>query len=502
LSVDPLERRRAPAELDPDEFARLGHRLVDDVADLLRTIRERPLARGEGPAEIRAALAADRPLPREASDAGEVLEEATRLLLDHSVFNAHPRFFGYITSGAAPLGVLGDFLASAANPNVGAWVLSPMASEMEAQAVRWIAELVGYPAGGGGILVSGGNVANMLGFWAARASFRGWDLRREGVRAEGARRLRVYGSAAMHTWVHKAADLSGLGTAAVRWVDTDRAGVIDVAALRFTIERDREAGDVPLLVIGTAGSVATGAVDPLAELRAVCDEHGAWLHVDGAYGAFAVAAPNAPDDLAGLALADSVAVDPHKWLYAPLEAGCTLVKDPDALFAAFSYHPEYYHFEGARNYLEQGLQNSRSFRALKVWLLLRQLGRDAYARMIAEDMELARRFHGMADEHPELEALTHSLSITTYRFVPRDLAPRATQPAVADYLNRLNEAVQDRMEKSGRAFVSNALLEGVYALRACIVNFRTTLADMRALADITVELGRAADLEMRPGTLR
>jgi glutamate/tyrosine decarboxylase-like PLP-dependent enzyme len=497
-----LKRRRAPADLGADEFARLGHRLVDDVAELLRTIRDRPLGPGETPEAVRAALGADRPLPGHGSDAEEVLAEATGLLLRHSVFNGHPRFFGYITSGAAPLGMLGDLLASAVNPNVGAWALSPMATEMEAQAVRWIAELVGFPAGGGGMLVSGGNVANMLGLWAARANVNGWDIRRDGLRAEAGRSLRVYGSAGTHTWIQKAADLSGLGTSSIRWIETDARGAIDVPALRRALEADRAAGDVPLMAVGTAGSVATGVVDPLAELRALCDEYGVWLHVDGAYGAFAAAAPNAPEELHGLSLADSVALDPHKWLYAPLEAGCTLVRRPDALAKAFSYRPDYYHFEDeARNYFEHGLQNSRGFRALKVWLLLRQIGRDGYARTIGEDIELARRFHRVAHEHAELEALTQALSITTYRYVPPDLAERKHEAAVAEYLNALNEAVQGRMERSGRAFVSNAVLAGVYALRMCVVNFRTTLADLTELAEITAELGRAADREMRPAAL-
>ena len=497
-----LERRRTPAELDPEEFSRIGHRLVDRVAELLRTMRERPLGPGETPQQIRAALDAGRALPASASDAADVLAEATELLFAHSVFNGHPRFFGYITAGAAPLGILGDMLASAVNPNVGAWSLSPMASEMEAQAVRWIAELVGFPAGGGGVLASGGNVANMLGFWAARARAAEWDVRAEGMRGDGGRSLRVYGSAGTHTWIQKAADLAGMGTSSIRWVEADSDGRIDLAALRHAIETDVAAGDVPFMVVGTAGSVSTGAVDPLPALRELCDEHGIWFHVDGAYGAFAAATPSAPDDLRGLSLADSVALDPHKWLYAPLEAGCVLVRDPDALLHAFSYRPEYYHFEEeVTNRFEHGLQNSRGFRALKVWLLLRQIGRDAYAQMIGEDIELARRFHGMASEHGELEALSHGLSITTYRYVPPDLAPRATDAEVAAYLNELNQAVQERMEKSGRAFVSNAVLDGVYALRMCVVNFRTTLEDVAALAEITVEIGRDADRDLRPQSL-
>jgi len=258
------------------------------------------------------------------------------------------------------------------------------------------------------------------------------------------------------------------------------------------------------MVVGTGGSVGTGAVDPLPALRSVCDEHDIWFHVDGAYGAFAAAAPNAPDDLRALALADSVALDPHKWLYAPLEAGCTLVRDPGALLAAFSYRPDYFHFahEEVRNYYEHGIQNSRGFRAMKVWLQLKQVGRKAYARMIADDIELARRFYDIVDARTELEATGHGLSITTYRFVPPDLAGRADESAVAEYLDDLNREIQARMEKSGEAFVSNAVLNGRYLLRMCVVNFRTTLEDVIALADITERIGRAADAERRPDSLR
>ncbi|HET9948851.1 MAG TPA: aminotransferase class V-fold PLP-dependent enzyme [Longimicrobiales bacterium] len=495
-----LGRRRTGVELDPEQFARLGHRLVDDVAELLGTLRTRPLALGETPGQVAEALGASRPLPERGQDPERVLEEATRLLLEHSLYNGHPRFFGYITAGPAPLGVLAELLAAAVNPNAGSWNLSPMATAMESQAVRWIAELVGFPAGGGGLLVSGGNVANMIGLWAARAAKAGWDVRARGTGAGPP--LRVYGQAGMHTWIQKATDLAGLGTDAIRWLGTDAEGRLEPAALRERMQADRRSGDVPFLVVGTAGSVATGAVDPLPALRAVCDEMGAWLHVDGAYGAFAACAPGAPDDLRGLALADSVALDPHKWLYAPLEAGCVLVRDAGALPAAFAYHPDYYRFEpDAPSYFEHGLQNSRGFRALKVWMLLKQMGREGYARAIAGDIELARRFYELAGAHAELEALTRGLSITTYRYVPADLRARASEPAVASYLDALNSEIRDRIERSGRAFVSNAVVGGAYALRMCIVNFRTRLEDVTALADLTVEIGRAADRELRPAAL-
>jgi len=257
------------------------------------------------------------------------------------------------------------------------------------------------------------------------------------------------------------------------------------------------------MVVGTGGSVSTGAVDPLPRIEAVCRRHGLWFHVDGAYGGFAAAAPGAPADLRALSLADSVAVDPHKWLYAPLEAGCALVRDPEALRAAFSYHPAYYHFdERATNFVDMGMQNSRGFRALKVWLMLQHAGAAGYRAMIDEDMRLARAMAEAVGAHPELELLTQALSITTFRFVPRDLRPRLGDAAVEGYLNTLNQAVLDRTQREGEAFVSNAVIRGRYALRACIVNFHTAPADVEALPAIIARAAARLDAELRPADLR
>jgi glutamate/tyrosine decarboxylase-like PLP-dependent enzyme len=421
----------------------------------------------------------------------------TEQLFDHSLFNAHPRFWGYITSSPAPIGILGDFLASALNPNVGAWTLSPAASEIEAQSVRWIAELVGYPTDCGGIFVSGGNMANFVCFFAARAARATWDVRRDGIASSG-RQLLVYASAETHTWIQKATDLAGLGTAAIRWIPTDDRLCMDVTQLERRIDDDIAAGHVPFMVIGTAGSVSTGAVDPLVEIARVCKQRSIWFHVDGAYGAIAAAAPDAPDDLRALNLADSVAVDPHKWLYAPLEAGCSLVRDAAALRAAFSYHPAYYHFdEHGINYVDYGPQNSRGFRALKVWLALKHVGADGYRRMVAEDMALSRAMAAAVEREPDLQLVTQALSIATFRFVPADLRPRVGETATDDYLNRLNQALLDAVQRGGEAFVSNALVRGRYVLRACIVNFHTSREDVEAVPEIVVRTGRALDARMR-----
>ena len=481
--------RMAPLAMTGEEFRRAGRQLVDRIADFLNSLPERPVAPGETPATVRTALGAARTLPREGSDPTALLERAADLLFNHSLFNGHPRFWGYVTSSAAPLGALGELLAAAVNPNVGAWPLSPMASEIEGQSVRWIAEMLGYPADCAGLFVSGGNLANMVCFWAARQAKAGWNVRTHGM--NGAR-LRVYCSAETHTWIQKAADLAGLGTEAIRWIATDADLRLDVGALREAIERDLRAGDQPFLVVGAAGTVGTGAVDPLPALAALCRDYDLWFHVDGAYGGFAAMLPDAPEDLRALAEADSLAVDPHKWLYAPLEAGCALVRDPEKLRAAFAYHPPYYHFGvEATNYFDLGLQNSRGFRALKVWLALQQVGRAGYEQMIGEDCRLARVMYARIDEHPELEALTQSLSITTFRYVPPE-APRDEA-----MLETLNREVLTRLQAGGEAYVSNAMVHGKFALRACIVNFRTTQADVEALPALVARLGRTVEAEAR-----
>jgi aromatic-L-amino-acid decarboxylase len=486
-------RRRPSLEMTPDEFRRAGHRLVDRIAEHLAALPDGPVKPDESSEAVRRALGADSALPSEGADAAVVLDEVSDLLVRHSLFNGHPRFFGYITSSPAPIGALGDLLAAAINQNVGSWTLAPMATEIEAQTVRWIAELIGFSAASddsaGGILVSGGNMANFVCVLAARTARLGPDVRTGGLAAMPA--IGIYASAETHTWIHKAADVFGVGTDNIRWIPVDGHQRMRIDALRRAIDDDRRRGVRPLIVVGTAGSVSTGAVDPLSDIAAVCREQDLWFHVDGAYGALAAGVPGAPPDLRGLAEADSVAVDPHKWLYAPLEAGCAVVRRAGDLRNAFSYHPPYYQFRDAElNYVDYGLQNSRGFRALKVWLGLRQLGRDGCLASIAEDIRLSQRMRDLLQQRPRFEVFTQSLSITTFRYVPDRL--RGRQDAAAnEELNGLNRRILSAVEKGGQAFFSNAVVDGRFALRACIVNFRTTDADVERVPDI-VESAAAA----------
>jgi len=491
------ERREAPAEIDSAQFRAAGHALVERIADLLASLPERPVSPHTTPSAIRARLGDGR-LPEEGSDPVALLEEATSIMVDNSTFNGHPRFFGYITASAAPIGILADMLAAGINPNVGAWSLSPAATEIERLTIRWVADFIGFPTSCAGLFVSGGNMANMVCFLAARMEYArrvGWEFRAKGMAVEGADKLTAYTSAETHTWVQKASELFGLGADAVRWIETDTEQRMRVDRLRDRIAEDRRAGYRPFIVIGTGGSVATGAVDPLPEIAALCRAEGLWFHVDGAYGAPAARVPGVPPDLAALGEADSVAVDPHKWFYSPLEAACALVREPETLRAPFTHTPSYYHFHGLAedppiNFYDWGPQNSRGFRALKVWLAFRQIGRAGYTRMIGDDIALARRMYERVDAHPELEALTWGLSITTFRYVPPDLPASLSPDERTRFLNDLNEALLTRLQESGAVYLSNAVIDGTFALRACIVNFRTSAADVDAIPEIVAREGR------------
>ncbi len=490
--------RRTPLDIDAEAFRALGHRLIEDIAAFLESLPTRPVTRSPQPSGVREALRLGSPLPEQGSDPAALLERTAPLLFENSLFNGHPRFYGYITSSPAPIGILTELLAAAINANVGSFVLSPAATEIESETVRWIAEFIGYPTDCGGLLVSGGNMANMVCFFAARAAKADWNLREQGVRGGSGRTLRVYCSEETHTWVSKAADLSGLGTSAIRYISTDGELRLDVDRLRQQIDADTASGDLPFLVVGTAGSVSTGTVDPLRKIAAVCKDRGLWFHVDGAYGGFAASVPDAPEDLRGLVEADSIAVDPHKWLYAPLEAGCALVKQSEALRNAFTYHPPYYHFsERTTNYVDYGPQNSRGFRALKVWLAFRHAGAAGYRATIAEDMALSRAMADAIGRHQKFELLTQALSIATFRYLPLDLRASVGDHTTEQYLDALNRSLLDRIQTSGEVFVSNAVIGGRYALRACIVNFHTTRADVEALPETIARLGDAVDAEMR-----
>lgn len=482
--------RETPIEMNHKEFQEIGHQLIDSIAHFIGQIREKPVTPAERPEQLLQVLG-DLSLPEQGSPASEILSKAADLLFDHSLLNGHPRFLGYITSSAAPIGALADLLAASVNPNVGAYILSPIASEIEKQTIRWLAEFIGVSPGYGGILVSGGNMANFTAFLAARTAKSHENVKETGIPKEHGE-LIFYCSRKTHTWIEKAAILFGHGTNSIRWIQTDAENKMDHEALERTITEDLGKGFKPFLVVGTAGDVSTGAVDNLESLGKICRRYDLWFHIDGAYGIPAAGLPKLKELFAGLDEADSIALDPHKWLYNPLEVGCTLVKNPRHLLNTYSSHPEYYNFSSgedspAQNYYEYGFQNSRGFRALKVWIIFQQVGRSGFVKMISEDIQLSKLLFELADSHKELEALTQSLSITTFRYLPAGFGQ--DQEKEKGYLNTLNEELLNTLQEGGEVFLSNAIVDDKYCLRACIVNFRTTQKDIKELVAIVVREG-------------
>jgi aromatic-L-amino-acid decarboxylase len=490
---------RSALDMSGEEFRSLGHALIEQIAEFYETLPERQITSATRSRKVIGELGTNE-LPEHGTDAGELLSEVAPILFDNSLHNGHPKFLGYVTSSAAPLGALADLLASAVNSNVSIWELSPVASEIETQAIRWIADLINYEPDCGGLMVSGGNMANFLGFIAARCAITPWDIRSGGNYGDD-RRLTVYASRETHTWIEKAADVSGLGTDAIRWIDTDGQGRINLEQLEDRIVADRKDGCLPFLVVGTAGSVSTGALDPIQEMSALCREQGIWFHIDGAYGAPAAVLPEAPAELHALHLADSIAIDPHKWLYCPLEAACVLTRHKRALQDAFSFRPEYYLLDDAAadsqgtSFYEHGMQNSRGFRALKVWLALRRAGRSGYRDSIRDDIRLANRLYERVNSRSDFEARTISLSVATFRYVPEGIDP----DVAIDYLNSLNKSLLARLQQGGELFLSNAIVDGDYLLRACVVNFRTTNEDIDQIPSIVAREGKRLDDSMRSG---
>ena len=489
--MDKTNHRISPIEINKGDFREIGYRLIDTISDFYDAINERLVTTAETPTQIQTVLG-NASLPDNGTSVAELFSKTTDLLLNHSLLNGHPKFFGYITSSPTQIGALADLLASAVNPNVGANVLSPMATAIEKQTVKWLAEFIGVSPTYGGILVSGGNMANLTGFLAARTAKAPKSMKEDGL-ANAAGKMVFYCSKATHTWIEKAAVLFGHGSKAIRWIPTNTDNKMNTTVLLQTINEDLNNGKNPFLVIGNAGDVSTGVVDNLSEIAIICKAHNLWFHIDGAYGIPAAVIPQYKNLFDGIKEADSIALDPHKWLYAPLEAGCILVKNPQHLVDTYSAHPVYYNFDNGTdeptlNYYEYGFQNSRGFRALKVWMALQQVGKNGYIKMINEDIELSQLLFDEAQKHEELEAVTQNLSITTLRYVPYNYAQDERMNET--YLNKLNEKLLNELQRGGEVFLSNAVVAEKYCLRACIVNFRTSKKDIQEVVEIIVREGR------------
>lgn len=471
--------------LDPadwEEFRALGHRVVDDLTAMLAGIRQTPVWTPM-PREVREALRG--PAPRLGADPAEVYREVQERIMPYPLGNSHPRHWGWVMGTGTPVGVLADLIASALNSNCPGF--DTAATLVEQQAVAWLAEAVGFPAGTSGLFVSSGSMANLTALTVARTARAGYDIREEGVRG-GAERLTVYCSTETHSSVQKAVELLGIGRDGLRYIPVSAAYEVDVPALERAVIADREAGMRPFCVVGTAGTVNTGAVDDLRALAAVCRRHDLWFHVDGAFGALATFSPAVRGAVAGIELADSVIFDQHKWMYLNYDCSCVLVRDPAAHQAAFALSPSYLAptgrgvAPGPLLFSHLGVDLSRGFRALKVWMALKTHGLDTYAEMIAQNVSQARYLGALVNDHPRLESLAPiTLNVVCFRYRRDDLDPAR--------LDQVNAEILVQLQERGIAAPSGTVLRGRFAIRVAITNHRTRRADLRELVTAVVRLG-------------
>jgi glutamate/tyrosine decarboxylase-like PLP-dependent enzyme len=474
--------------LDPQDwsaFYEFAHTALDDTLYNLETVRERPVWQPV-PESVLAAL--DEPVPLRGQGLETVYRSFLENVLPYPYGNIHPRFWGWVNGTGSPLGVVADLLASGMNPNVGTFDQS--ATRVEETVIGWLRQLVGFPEGATGLFVSGGSVANLVGLTVARNDRAGWDVRREGVAAGP--RLTAYASTTVHSSVQKGVELLGLGAEGLRLVPALPDHTIDLRRVAELIEADRAAGLRPTVLVVSAGTIDVGAIDPLGAAADLAAEQGVWLHVDGAIGGLGVLSDELRPRLAGIERADSVSMDLHKWLHAPFEAGCVLVRQGDKQRAAFHLIPPYLApvpgtVSGAGfDFKDHGLQLSRRFNALKVWMSMKVEGTEKLGRLmdqnVAQAAHLVRRIGG----EPELELLAPApLNIVCFRY-----RGDASVPEAPDRLDEVNRRILTELHRSGLAVPNSTLLDGRFAIRVAITNHRSRLEDFDLLADTVLELGR------------
>jgi len=486
--------RNSSLDISREAMAELAAQACSLVIDYFSRVKDLPVFPPTSGGQTLAHVGSNLPLE------GEPLEKIIadcRTMIEGSRQNGHPRFFGYVASPATAPGAFAELIAGALNSNITCWRSAPAGTEIERLVVNWLSTLVGYGDNVQGLLTSGGSMANLIALLVAHRTKSSANIAGQGIHADSAP-MTIYASDQIHLSIPKAADILGLGRNQVRLVKSDERMRIDLKVLRKLIEGDQKAGLHPFCVVGSAGTVNTGAIDPLAELATVAKDFNLWFHIDGAYGALGALDKTKTTLFDGLERADSLALDPHKWLYVPVTAGCLLFREPAAARAAFGAgDADYIRVfndaveQEAFAFWDYGVELSRPFRALKIWLTLRYYGARRLAEAISDDNALAQHMARQIEQSDDFELLAPvELSICCFRHVPVSLNLRLQSMPEAEReqtLDQLNTRLMSLVQRGGQAYLSNATVNGRFALRACITNFRTTAADI----DTTLAIIRA-----------
>ena len=473
----------------PEQIRSWANAAVELIADYLSTIRDRRVYPSTSSRQIRERL--DSSLPEEPANFDELLHTFRDTLIELSRHNGHPRMFGYVQAPGTAIAAIADLLASALNANLTAWRSAPAAVEIERLTINWIKQIIGFNREGAGLFVSGGSMANMAALAAARRAKAPAQIQNKGAQS-CAKTLRIYASEETHHSVAKAAALLGIGRDNVRLVSVNERHKINLDELVAAIEEDRAAGHLPICLVANAGTVATGAFDPFRQIGEIARRFNLWLHVDGAYGGFAALAASTRPLFGSIEEADSVALDPHKWLYLPVDCGCVLYRDPEIARATFAHEAEYTRVIGqeadeAFAFWDYGPELSRRFRALKVWMLLKSVGLQALGEAIEKDLACARHFEKLVQNSEDFEMLAPvELSIFCFRHLPARLkgalaTGSSEREKIEKQLDAHNERLLLALQRDGSSYLSNAQLRGRFSLRGCVMNYRTTLRDMEIL---------------------